>query len=245
MIKCIPPAALAPVAILFVLSACNGGSDTPEPVPSATPRAAATRAAEAPVDGLAAAVQAAFPAGAALEGENGERYVYANHRLVQAPFGPILLSEGEVPDAAHASAGRIAVTYLRAAGPGFDVVRQYPAAAEVGSFGRVSEWSVSDRFADVPTLETEGGFTGQGYTCGNRILTELRSTGPAEVAEIGTVYDNTGAVEGGQSFEGSITEVVKGQGFVVRYTGSRAFADRYARDGDRWVREGASRLPEC
>lgn len=226
-------------------------SDAPTPVASASPSAAAGTmpvgiAALLPNERLDAAVKAVWPDGARAESEDGEHYVFARHLLVDAPFGPVLVSEGKVPDAAHVSAGRLDVAYLAPEGAGYRVVRRFPGVVKVGSFGQMSEWSIGDKLSDLPVIDAEGGFTGQGYTCNYDVLTELQPGGPVELASIQTSFDNSGAVEnGGQSIEGRITDVDKGAGFAVAYGGSKSFTERYVRQGDKFVRQGATALPSC
>ncbi len=210
-----------------------------EPSPAPTPAAASPEM-------LAAATKAVWPGGPALTDEDGLRYRFGTRRLVQAPFGPVLVSEGKAVDAPHVAAGRIDIAYLAPADGGFTVVRRYPAAIRAGSFGRMGDWSVSTAFSDLPVIVAEGGFTGQGYTCGTTTLTELRAEGPATIAEIQTVYDDSGAkLEGAQTYEGEITDIAKGQGFTVRYTGTKSFDDRYVMKDGRYVLQGNSPLPAC
>lgn len=236
-----------PLAAAFALAACGGGQPAPSPSPTATPTptASATPAA-APADQLAAAVALAFPKDKVVQSEVGERYVFDTHRLIDTPFGPVLASEGRVPDAAHVTSGRIDLTYLTRQGSGFAIAKTYPAVIQVGSFGQMTRWAVRDDLADVPVIAAYGGFTGQGVTCGQTVLTELRASGPVEVAVIPMIYDNGGMAEGAdiQSFEGTIVNASK-TGFDVRYTGTRPVTVHYARQGDRFVRQGADPVPEC
>src|SRR3546814_18086172 len=82
-------------------------------------------------------------------------------------------------------------------------------------------WSVSDAFADTSVIAAEGGFTGQGSTCGYTILTQLAADKPVDLARVQTLYDDTGAKgEAGQSISGSITQIARGRGFTVHYTGA-------------------------
>ena len=223
----------------------------PSPVASATP---APRAAPSPTPSpaaaspemLAAATRAVWPSGPVLTDEDGLRYRFGERTLVQAPFGPVLVSEGRAVDAPHVAAGRIDIAYLAPADGGFTVAKRYPAAIRAGSFGRMGDWSVSTAFSDLPVIVAEGGFTGQGYTCGMTTLTELRPDGPATIAEIQTIYDDSGAkTEGAQTYEGAITDVAKGQGFTVHYTGTKSFDDRYVMKDGRYVLQGTSPLPAC
>jgi len=196
---------------------------------------------------LAAAVAAAFPRGTLVAIGDKPPRLFDDHRLIEAPFGPVLVSHGYVPNAAHVDAGAIAVQYLAPDKDGFTLVRDFPEAIEVGSSGELSDWSVSDKFSDLPVIQAEGGGTWQGYTCSYAVLSELTPHGPVELARIQTAYDDSGAKEAGAvSLDGRIADIVKGKGFTVRYGGTRSFVERYVRRGDRFVREGGkSQVPEC
>src|SRR4051812_45594064 len=116
------------------------------------PAAAPDVATLPPREKLAKAFEAAFgrpgpatvaaPAGAS---DGAEAVTYRASRLIDAPFGPVLVSEGEVKDAAHVNGGRIAVAYLHAEGDHFAVLRNFPEAVVTGSSGHVGKWSVSPR----------------------------------------------------------------------------------------------------
>jgi hypothetical protein len=174
---------------------------------------------------------------------------YAPGRLVWPAFGPVLLSEGQVQDPAHVSAGKIAIHYLRPQGDRFEVVRAWPAGVATGSFGRVAHWSVSPRFSTWPVIVAEGGGTWQGYSCSWLTLTELRPGGPVELASVPLAYDDAGAKTDeaeAMSIDGKILNVVKNQSFDVVYSGSRAFGEHYARKGDRYaVAGGESAMETC
>jgi hypothetical protein len=210
-----------------------------------------------PQERLAKAFEAAFgrpgtatvdaPAGAS---DGAELVTYRPGRLIDAPFGPVLVSEGEVKDAAHVNGGQIAVTYLRPEGDHYAVVRHFPEAAVAGSFGHVAHWSVSPRFSDWPVVATEGGGTWQGYTCSTLTLTELRPAGPAEIATIPLVYDDSGAKTEGEEvtiLQGKIVNIVKDQSFDVDYLGGAGFTEHYVRSGGAYTLDGGgkSRVPTC
>src|ERR1700745_3236107 len=95
----------------------------------------AASGAEKPV---AAAFHAAFGKGDSVvlkkQGKLKEDVKYTPGELVQAPFGPVLLSPGEVEDPSHVNSGKLAVFYLKSSSKGFDVVKRFVPAAEVGSF---------------------------------------------------------------------------------------------------------------
>src|SRR3546814_20579303 len=89
---------------------------------------------------------------------------------------------------------------------GFAVAKRFPKAVEAGSFGQMTGWSVSDAFADTPVIAAEGGFTGQGYTCGYTILTQLAAAKPVDLARVQPLYDESGPKgEAVQWVSGSIT----------------------------------------
>lgn len=190
----------------------------------------------APEEQLARAFEAAFgsrgEAVLSVPGDGSDEDVrYAPGRLIWLPFGPVLVSEGKVQDPAHASAGKIAVHYLRQAGDRFEVARAFPAAVATGSNGAVASWSLNPRFSNWPVIAAEGGGTGQGYTCAWLTLTELRPDGPARIANVPLLYDDKGAKEDGtgRAIEGKILNINKNQSFDVVYSGSRAFSEHYVR----------------
>lgn len=235
------------LAVPLVLAGC--GSQQPAPpaaAPSPTPAAAPSPDAR---HRLSAAVRAAFPKGELVSFDDQPARQYGEHRLVDAPFGPVLVSNGSMPDetASHAPGGVIAIHYLVERDGGFALRPGYPKTYETGSLGHLSEWSVSDRFTDLPMVYAEGGGTFQGYTCAGFELIELRPEGPMVVAEVNDAYDDGGAVESGaQSIEGKIGDIVKGRSFTMHYSGTSRFDERYVRQGGKYaVQGGPSRMPTC
>jgi hypothetical protein len=217
----------------------------PAPSPSASVAPVPTPSAP-PVDQIAAAQAAAFPEGLTGQTESGSRIDYQPGILVDAPFGPVLVNEGRISDAAHVDAGTVAVHYLRRAGSGFAVARAFPEAVVSGSNGAMAEMAVSDKFSDLPVIYAQGGGTWQGYTCSWTTLTELRPDGPAELVRFMDGYSNAGAVEGGaESSEGKIADIVPGRSFTVRFTGTRAFTATYVRRGGKYVRESGEEQTGC
>jgi hypothetical protein len=211
-----------------------------------------------PQERLAKAFEAAFgrPGSATVDAPLGvsdgaQVVTYKPGRLIETPFGPVLVSEGEVKDAAHVNGGRVAITYLRPEGDHYAVVRNFPEAVVTGSFGHVAKWSVSPRFSDWPVVVAEGGGTWQGYTCSTLTLTELRPAGPAEIANIPLVYDDSGAKTEGEEvtiLEGKIVNIVKDQSFDVDYVGGAGFTEHYVRaGGGAYTLDGGgkSRVPTC
>ncbi len=207
----------------------------------------------APEEQLARAFEAAFgsrgEAVLSVPGEGSDEDVrFAPGRLIWPAFGPVLISEGKVQDPSFASAGKIAVHYLRPAGDRFEVARAFPGAVATGSNGQVARWSLNPRFSDWPVIAAEGGGTGQGYTCAWLTLTELRPDGPAKVGQVPLLYDDKGAKEDGtgRTIEGRILNIVKGQSFDVVYSGSRAFSEHYVRGPAGYaVAGGRSTMETC
>jgi hypothetical protein len=224
------------------------GSDfaAPDPIASPSPAPSVLKAPPDPIAGLAAAERAAFPEGMAAQTDAGSRIEYQQGTLVDAPFGPVLVNEGRVANAAHVDPGYVAVHYLRRAGAGFEVAKAYPQAVKVGSFGQMAEMAVSPKFSDLPVVYAEGGGTWQGYTCGWTTLTELRPEGPVELVTFMDSYSNEGA-EGGDATEGKIADIVPGRSFKVRFTGTRPFVATYVRRGNKYELEGgeANALQGC
>src|SRR5436305_72253 len=83
--------------------------------------------------------------------------------------------------------------------------------------------------------------------CSVTTLVVLRPDGPMEVANFPSLYDDSGAVaDGARSIQGKIVEIRKQQGFVVKFEGTRSFAERYVWRGGKYRREGGeSQIPTC
>jgi hypothetical protein len=207
----------------------------------------------APEEQLARAFEAAFgsrgEAVLSVPSDGADEDVrFAPGRLVWPSFGPVLISEGKVQDPAHASAGKIAIHYLRPAGDRFEVVRAFPAAVATGSNGEVARWSLNPRFSNWPVIAAEGGGTGQGYTCSWLTLTELGPGGPARIGQVPLLYDDRGAKEDGtgRAIAGKILNIVKNQSFDVVYSGSRRFSEHYVRGARGYaVAGGKSTMETC
>ena len=184
------------------------------------------------------------------QGENRETVRYKPGRLVRAPFGPVLLSEGEVVDAAHVSAGKLAVIYLSGKGGGFAVNKRFVPVVESGSFGKLGGWRVSRAYGPLPVLEVEGGGTWQGYSCTVATLLELGPDKPRELVSVPIAYDDSGAVPDGKratTISGRIVHPVPGKSFEVVYSGSKRFTERYVRRGNAYVLAGGgeTRMQTC
>lgn len=181
------------------------------------------------------------------QGELKETVKYRPGALVEAPFGPVLLSPGEVIDPAHVSSGKMAAIYLKRTPRGFVVARRFVPATETGSFGVIGEWHVRRTFGTLPVVTIAGGGTWQGYSCEWTTLLELAPQKPRELVTVPLHYDDAGAVMSKRktSMDGQIAHIVKGRSFEVLYSGSRRFKDRYIRRGDKYVLVGKSRMQTC
>lgn len=212
---------------------------------------AAASGAEKPV---AAAFHAAFGKGDSVvlkkQGQLKENVKYTPGELFQAPFGPVLLSPGEVEDASHVNSGKLAVIYLKSSAKGFDVVKRFVPAAQTGSFGKIVDWSVSRSFGDNPVVMVNGAGNWQGYACSVTTLLELGPDGPKQLVTVPMTYDNSQVPSGRgnlKQFTGRIDNIKPGKSFDVIYFGSKDFTDHYVRNGDTYaIASGAkSRMETC
>ncbi|MBV8909052.1 MAG: hypothetical protein JOZ20_08640 [Sphingomonas sp.] len=181
------------------------------------------------------------------QGEYKETVKYTPGALVEAPFGPVLVSIGEVVDGSHASSGKVAAVYMRRSGQGLAVAKRFVPAMETGSFGSIGKWRVSRAYGSLPVVEVEGGGTWQGYTCSVTTLLEIASDKPRELVNVPLYYDDAGAVVDSKPtrIEGRIVRAVANKSFDVDYSGTRRFTDRYIRRGDQYVLVGKSSMETC
>ena len=215
----------------------------------------AEKAAPAPEKPIDTAFRAAFGKndGSVLlkkQGQLKEDVKYTPGDLVAAPWGPVLLSPGEVVDASHVNSGKLAIFYLKPADKGFEVDKKFVPAAETGSFGKIVDWSVSKSFGDLPIVTVNGAGNWQGYACSTATLIELAPDGPRRLATLPMTYDNSGAAGGKSAVQinGRIENIQPKKGFdVVYFAGSKEFKDRYVRKGDAYVLAGGakSRMQTC
>lgn len=223
-----------------------GEATRPAPIasPSASPIAPADPLAGTPRSERARlADRAVFPQGRTYTNPDGVRITYEPGSLVEAPFGPVLVSEGRVPDGSHADSGHVAIHYLAPQGRGYRVVQAYPDTVQAGSFGQMSELAVSRRFGALPVVYAQGGGTWQGFTCDWTSLVELRPSGPVGIVSFMDAFDDSGAAvdRAASTSQGKIVDIVPDRSFAVRFTGTRAFTAIYRRQGDRYVLEGGDK----
>ncbi|MEO8177064.1 MAG: hypothetical protein ABI626_10460 [Sphingomicrobium sp.] len=169
--------------------------------------------------------------------------------LVPAPFGPVLLSEGQVLAPLSDSTGKLAVIYMVHSSDGLKPQARFIPALESGSMGRLSQWTVRSDFGRYPVVEVEGLENWQGLSCARTTLLELRPEGPAELVTIPTAFDNSDASRDGNPtrIEGRIRNVRADRGFDVTYSGSAGFTERFVQRGERYVIAGTgqTRMKSC
>jgi len=184
----------------------------------------------------------AAPATLKLDSEDVK---YRPIALVDAGGTPVLVAQGSVVDAAHASSGKVATVHFK----GQTVANKNLKALEAGSFGEMGQVTVSRKFGSLPVVVAEGGGTWQGYTCEVASLLELTPTGSRELVDVPIHYDDILLHPDGKGndISGKFANIVSGKSFDVRYSGSRKFTDHYVRRGDTYVRDGAgeSRMLTC
>ena len=202
---------------------------------------------------LAAAFNAAFGKGESVtlkkQGQLKEDVKYTPGDLYQAPFGPVLLSPGEVVKAAHVNSGKLAIVYLKPSAKGFEVVKKFVPAAETGSFGKIVDWSVSKSFGEHPVVSVNGAGNWQGRACSTTTLVELTPEGPRQLVTVPLTYDDSQAGNGKPTqITGTIDNIQPGRSFEVAYFGfgSKDFKERYVRKGDTYVlASGKSKMQTC
>jgi hypothetical protein len=203
---------------------------------------------------LAGAFRAAFGKNASVilknQGTLKESVKYTPGDLVDTAWGPVLLAQGEVQDATHANWGKLAIVYLKPAGKGFAVVNRFVPATEIGSFGKIVDYSVSNSFGPLPIVSVNGAGNWQGYACSLTTMLELTPAGPKRLVTVPMTYDNAGAVGASRKLSqisGRIDNISMGRGFDVVYFGSKSFTDHYVRSGDSYVLAsgGRSRMQVC
>ena len=218
------------------------------------PKSSSTKATAVAEKPTAAAFRIAFGRGDSVllkkQGQLKEDVKYTPGALVQAPFGPVLLSPGEVQEPSHVNSGKLAVIYLKQSDKGFEVVRKFVPATETGSFGKIVDWSVSNSFSSNPVVSVNGGGNWQGYQCSTTTLVELTPEGPKQLVTVPMTYDDSQAGKPkATQITGTIDNIQPGKSFEVAYFGfgSKDFKERYVRRGDAYVLStgGKSKMRTC
>ena len=236
------------IGMLFLATAASAEAKPPKP--------AAEKPAPAPQKPINAAFQAAFgtPASATLkkQGRLKEDVKYTPGELVETSFGKVLLSPGEVQEAKHDNAGKLAIFYLKQSDKGFEVEKKFIPAAETGSFGKIVDWSVNNSFGNMPVVTVNGAGNWQGLSCSTATLVELTPNGPRQLVTLPMTYDDSAAATAaGKSYtqvSGRIDNIQPGKAFDVVYFGSsKEFTEHYVRKGDAYVLAsgGQSKVKRC
>jgi hypothetical protein len=199
------------------------------------------------------AFRAAFGGGApAAVTRDGLVFVFIPVTTIDIGGGGIaLVSTGILRPAGHPSPGLNAIHYLVRDGGRLRVRGSWFGIAAEGSDGRnATRWGVTRRLSRWPVLYTEGGGVWQGCAVRFATLTELRPTGPVDVAQLIPTYFSNGSGYGprqGQIVRGVIAAAVPGRSFTVRYDGAMRFRETYVRRGDRYriAGGGEGRMPGC
>lgn len=129
---------------------------------------------------LAAAFAAAFgPGDYALRrlGKDRELIRFTPNLLIEAPFGPVLISEGRVLSPSAASTGNLAIVYLERRANGYRPRLSFIPAAEAGSLGELDGWRIRADLGPYPVVEVQA-------DCGLKL--ELAPGGPRRLAMNGT-----------------------------------------------------------
>lgn len=180
-------------------------------------------------------------------------YTYAKGKLVWASFGPVLIVEGN-GEPYPAGLGTLGIFYLREMhGAKFAETGRWPDAVTGSIMGNPPQWKIRRDILDGLVIESTAGGVWQGYVCDAKTLTELTPTGPRSLVTFDSHYDSSGATEdGGQTYDGTIVNVVRNRSFDVRFDGSRLITQHFVRKGTHYVslpaadgEESKSAIPTC
>lgn len=236
---------------LLALAACKQGGDQKDPAAPAAPPATSTATAQAltPDQAFRLAFGTAAPAERTVPGRGSDTeqtYTYTPARLV--PLGEVtaLISTATNASDCHACAGTLAVHYLTRAGGGWTRTGAWPEIVVGNGFGQPPSFRLRTDLGGGTFIESEAGWSGQGYTCTRIDLIELTPQGAVVRAEgIPTHWDNAGTVDTPRTQDGTLARGPDGK-LRVTYTGQKAgFAD-YELVGGKYVRvSGHDLFEEC
>lgn len=180
-------------------------------------------------------------------------FTYDKGKVIWTDFGPVLIAEGS-GEPYPASSGTLGVFYLREIpGATFVELRRWPDAVMGSIMGNPPQWKVRNDVTSGAVVESSSGGVWQGYACDSTTLTELTETGPRALVTFDSRYDGSGAAYGGnESYQGTITNVVRNRSFDVLFSGTRSITQHFIRKGDQFIRipeageeQGESTIPTC
>jgi len=187
--------------------------------------------------------------------EGTQLVVTKAERVLNLPFATVLLTTTERPDDCHACAGHVGVYYLTDSGGEYTVKGRWPKALASWGWGATPDWKISTAYTSNPAIVAEGGYTGQGYSCGGMNIIELTPKGPVESEVIALSRSNAGAVDpetgttpGGEplrALTGTIVNVQKGRSLQVRVSGDEEFTETYVMKGGKFVRTSGETKLGC
>lgn len=184
-----------------------------------------------------------------------QKVITKAERVLNLPFGTVLLTSTERPDDCHACTGYVGVYYLADEGGKYRVTGRWPKALAGWGWGAAPNWKISTAYTSNPAIVAEGAYTGQGYTCTGMNIVELTSKGPVESDVISLGMSNEGAVDpetgttmGGEPLReltGKIVNVQKGKSLQVEVSGNEAFTETYVMRGGKFVRTSGETKLGC
>ena len=175
------------------------------------------------------------PAPYATLNDDGDHVVYAPQALIELnPAVVALVSKEEIPGGCEACAGSLTIDYLRRGPAGFSRLKSWPEIGGKGRYGAALPWTVRTDIDDGPTLVTRDDHKERGCSSTMEELITLRPTGPVKIATLVTAmaYDPQPGERTAPRLSSAITPLVRGQRFVVVFTGTTPFRQVFRREGD-------------
>lgn len=233
-------------AVLLALVGCKKPEPAavgPEPLPPATPAPAPLTAAEA----FRLAFGAPPPAkrSGKLPGyDNDQDLTYSPGKLIPVGDQVALVSTAVNASDCHACSGALAIHYFRRDATAWSVSASAPEIVAGNGFGQPPGWRLRTDLGPGQWIQTDFGWTGQGYTCNSVDLIELTPDGPMlRAASIPVHYDNAGAVMDESEAERQDGTLSWADGKLrVTYTGKRAGIAEYELVGGKFVRRSGHDL---
>jgi hypothetical protein len=176
----------------------------------------------------------------------GETTIIRPDRLLELPFGLVLVTTVTIDKGSHAEGGALGIYYLKRAGDRLVLHKSWPHAIDGAGFGYPPDWRLSSRFTRFPAVHAKAGWAGQGYVCGWSILAELTPSGPVVSDTIFTSSSDAG-VGAGQvhEYNGRVANLRKANSFDVIATGTGRIVEHYVFRQDRFVRVQKESRLQC